>query len=211
MISHKHKCIFVHIPKTGGTSIEKVIWPLKSDRVIENLWMGFIKEHYNKYQTGGLQHLTSSQIRNEVGVEVFNSYYKFSVVRNPWEKAISQYIYMKEKRKDLRQFVGMSKFTSFKSYLSLISKKTHVQWMKQVDFIKRRNGDFLVDNVIKFENLEKETQMVFGILGIKNIKLPHANKSNKMHYSSYYDDESIEMIYSLYKEDIETFNYKFDY
>ena len=109
MISHKHKCIFVHIPKTAGTSIENVIWPLKSDRVVENLWMGIVKPYYNKYQTGGLQHLTSNEIKREVGSDVFNSYYKFSVIRNPWDIGVSQFVYMKQKRRDLRRCIGMTR------------------------------------------------------------------------------------------------------
>lgn len=209
MISDKYKCIFVHIPKTGGSSIEDVIWPLESDKVVENLWMGFIKPYYNKYQTGGLQHLTCKQIKTHVGFEVFNSYYKFTVVRNPWEKAVSQFIYMKHVRKDLRKFIGMTKWTSFKKYLKLISKKEHVQWMKQVDFICEKNGKIMVDKVIRFENIEKEFELVRQHLGIPDIKLPWVNKSKRKHYTEYYNKRTIQMVSNLYKEDIKAFNYTF--
>ena len=62
MLSHKYKCIFVHIPKCGGSSIENILWPDKEDRKESNLWMGFISKYHNKYQTGGLQHLQARQI-----------------------------------------------------------------------------------------------------------------------------------------------------
>jgi len=209
MISHKYKCIFVHIPKTGGTSIENIVWPLKSDRVVENLWMGAIKPYYNKYQTGGLQHLTSNQIETEVGSEVFNSYYKFAVIRNPWEKAVSQFIYMKQKRKDLRKFIGMTRWTSFRKYLHLITKIEHVQWMKQVDFIFDKNGNLNVDKIIRFENLEKEFHETRELIGIPYMKLPHDNKSKRKHYTKYYNKRTQQMVAELYKEDIEAFDYTF--
>jgi hypothetical protein len=50
--------------------------------------------------------------------------------------------------------------------LKLTSKKEHVQWMKQVDFICERNGKFIVDKIIRFENLEEEFQLVGQYLGI---------------------------------------------
>ena len=43
MISHKHKCIFVHIPKTGGSSMENLIWP-KWNRSESDLWLGFVEK-----------------------------------------------------------------------------------------------------------------------------------------------------------------------
>ena len=73
MISYDKRCIFIHIPKCGGTSVENIIWPRPEDRIEANLWMGFISEYHNKYQIGGLQHLLARQIREEVGLGVFES------------------------------------------------------------------------------------------------------------------------------------------
>ena len=134
MIFHEYKAIFIHIPKAGGSSIENFLWPNIQSRGIDSLWMGFVKPHYNKYQTGGLQHLLAKQVQAEVGDTVFSSYYKFSISRNPWDKAVSQFCFM-QRRKDLRDFVGMDERDTFEKYLELIQKKEHVQWKNQLDFI----------------------------------------------------------------------------
>lgn len=215
MISHKHRCIFIHIPKTGGASIEHIIWPSKKDKTELNLWMGFTSKYSNKYQTGGLQHLLASQVKKEVGDNTFDNYFKFTIVRNPWDKAISQYTYMK-KREDLRSFIGMKKDDCFKKYLSLISTKNHVQWENQSKFILDMNQNIMVDYIGRFETFEHDVyeilhkiKMRSNILGIKIIKIPHRNKSDRSHYREYYDRESQEIVNYLYKQDIELFDYSF--
>ena len=208
MISHKHKCIFVHIPKTGGTSIEDLIWPRKRDRTEDNLWMGFIDRFHNKYQTGGLQHLCWMQIRQEVGAAVFENYYKFAIVRNPWDKAVSQYAYMKH-REDLRDFVGMKEGDCFKTYLSLIQKTEHVQWAPQYPFIYDTGGEQMVDFVGRFEKFNDEVRVILKELGIWKWKIPHTNKSARKHYSEYYDDESKEIVGEMYQKDVELLGYLF--
>ena len=215
MISYKHQCIFVHIPRTGDTSFERIIWPKKEDKTELNLWMGFVTEYNNKYQTGGLQHLFANQIRQEVGDDVFCRYFKFAIVRNPWDKAVSQYLYMK-KRMDLRDFIGMSEGDSFKKYLSLIQKRLHVQWESQHKFLYDANKKLMVDFVGRFENYKNETYKILdklkirsSIFGIRIKRIPHENKSRRSHYTEYYDTESKEIVHNLYKKDIEFFDYTF--
>jgi hypothetical protein len=211
MLSHKRKCIFVHIPKTGGTSVENLIWCRKRDRVESNLWKPVLR---NKYQTGGLQHLLASQIRQEVGDACFQSYFKFTIVRNPWDKAVSQFAYMRG-RKVLRGLIGMPEDACFKTYLSLIQKEPHVQWESQHRFFLDDHGERLVDFIGRFESLEDDVRTILGELKMgrhflgRRRKIPHANRSQRVHYRDYYDTESQGMVADLYGKDIETLGYTF--
>ncbi len=206
MISHQHECIFVHIPKCGGTSIEDIIWPMPRNE--SDLWKGLINEYENKYQTGGLQHLKGCQILQEVGKNVYEKYYKFSFIRNPWDKAVSQYAYM-QNRKDLMDFIGMKNGASFKKYLELIQKKKHVQWEEQYKFILDDNGELMVDFLGRFERFNEDVLKVLKKFGIDVNEIPHSMKSKRKSYDSYYDSESMEMLQSIYKVDIGTFGYTF--
>jgi Sulfotransferase family len=207
MISHKYQCIFVHIPKTGGSSIEDVIWP--GERTEADLWMGFVSRYRNKYQTGGLQHLLARQIREEVGAEVFDSYFKFTFVRNPWDKAVSQYASMRD-RADLRELISMAPNASFSEYLQLTEAHHHIQWERQVEFIRDEDLVPMVDFVGRFENLEHDAQVIFQQLGIRCRHLPHRNRSKRRHYRKYFGDRSREWVHSRYKEDVGEFGYDFD-
>lgn len=209
MICYKQECIFVHIPKTGGTSIEDVIWGSDhSSRTEKQLWMGAVRPGFNKYQSGGLQHLLATQIRQEVGQSVFDRFWKFAFVRNPWDRVVSQYCYMK-KRKDLRRHSGMRRWTSLKKYLRLIQKVEHVQWYEQWRFILDKDGHRLVDFIGRFENLQQDFQSVMTRLGRPNEKLPHTMKSQRTHYSDYYDQESLDTVAQMYQRDIELLGYSY--
>lgn len=209
MISHTYRCIFVHIPKTGGSSIEDLIWPPRYLRTTSDLWMGLIDGRRNKYQTGGLQHLQASQIKAEVGCDVFNRYFKFSIVRNPWDKVISQYVYMTQ-RKDLMNYIGMNPGDDLKSYLHLIARSPHVQWADQLGFLIDKDENLLVDYVGRFEDFEKSVHSVADSIGIQVSSIPHQKKGQRGRYQNYYDPESIETVRKMYQRDIEAFGYEYD-
>ena len=210
MISHDKKCIFVHIPKCGGTSVEDVIWPQEQGRTEDDLWMGFVNRFENKYQTGGLQHLLAWQIREEVGFDVFSAYYKFAFVRNPWGWIFSQFAYMQQ-RPDLMDFLGMTSGTEFKAYLELIRRKEHVQWMPQVRFLLDQDGSLLVDRIGRLESFNEDCAQIFSALGVPLDQLPgHANRSRRQPFQAYYsDDEAIEAVADIFSEDISFLRYKF--
>ncbi len=172
--------------------------------------MGFVDGFHNKYQTGGLQHLLAKQVRLEVGAGIFSDYYRFSIVRNPWDKAVSQFVYM-SRRNDLQDFLGMSSTAGFKTYLDLISRKRHVQWMPQIDFLLDDDGQTLVNYIGRYETYRRSVADILTALGLDpNIQVPHANRSDRGVYQDYYDDESQQMVASLYAADIAHFGYRYE-
>jgi hypothetical protein len=169
--------------------------------------MGFVDQYHNKFQTGGLQHLLAGQISAEVGRERFDNYFRFSFVRNPWDRAVSQFSFM-QRRDDLRQFIGMKQDDSFATYLTLIQERGHVQWMRQTDFIY--DGDALLVNFVgRFERLEDDARAVFDRLGIQSSCLPHAQRSEHGPYRDYYDGAARRTVSRIYESDIDHFGYTF--
>ena len=211
MISCEHRCIFIHIPKTGGSSLENLIWPETPERPrrVEDLWMGFVDKFHNKYQTGGLQHLTARLVRQEVGETVFDRYFKFAFVRNPWDKVISQFTFM-QKRKDLRSFIGMGQRDCLKRYLELIARKPHVQWLPQIDFLYDEDGSCMVDYIGRFEQFPTSVEHILRRLALPAGAIPHEKRGARGRYQDYYDAESQAMVEALYAADIERFGYCFD-
>jgi len=232
MISYDKKCIFVHIPKTGGTSIERVIWK----KISAQLLFG----SPNRYHTGGLQHLKARFIKTEVGEDVFNSFFKFAFVRNPWSKALSQYFYTIQTRDDLRRILRLPKNASFEDYVKSLEKvsfeqnrlvsiekvmmkipklnqpyltRLHIQWDKQFDFLFDENGNKMVDFIGKFENLQNDFNHISEQLNLNVRTLPHVThgvvKSKQQHFTQYYNGTTKAIIANLYKKDIEAFGYEF--
>ncbi len=215
MISYPHRCIFIHIPKNGGASIERLIWSEK-ERTVDNLWMGMISSQRNKYQTGALQHLFARNVMKEVGEDVYNDYFTFSMVRNPWDRVVSQYIYL-FKRPSLQAFLGADHKTSFPEYLELIARKPHVHWQPQYLFLTDDAGSSIVDYIGRFEDFETSIkEMMIRICGEPKrpngdpLNIPHVNKSKRVGYWMYYDDETRNAVAELYKEDILRYEYTFN-
>lgn len=206
MLSKRHKCIFVHIPRCGGTSVESIIWPGR--RTPEELWMGFVDPHHNKYQTGALQHLLARQIRQEIGESRFSSYFKFAIVRNPFDRLVSQFAYM-GRRQDLRAFAGMPASASFADYLALIRGVRHVQWEPQTSFLYEVDGTLLVDFVGRFEHLAEDMAVAFERLGLNNAELPHLNRSRRAPYQDYYTPDLQRQVSEMYATDLHRFGYEF--
>jgi hypothetical protein len=206
LISDRHRCIFVHIPKCAGSSIEAVIWPGR--RTEADLWMGFVDEHHNRHQTGGLQHLLASQIALEVGRARFDDYFKFSFVRNPFDRLVSQYTYM-AKRPDLRAFVDLPEDASFSEYLDRIARREHVQWLPQHRFVLDDEGKPLVDFIGRFETFDDDAREVLRRIGIRSKTIPHRNRTERRPYREYYSEADRAHVEDVYAVDLERFGYEF--
>ncbi len=231
MISHKHKCIFIHIPKTAGTSIETAFghfdnWsPQKaiSDRegqdhrtvrMLQNPFshlkafasqeniVEFLKSIKYRYQK-------HSNINNQLTVtpEQYRSYFKFTVIRNPWDRVFSCYRNIM-KDKIHRNDIGATKDLSFNQF---VSRHLDTYLLKpQTYWIKNYSGKVDLDYICRFENLNEDFVEVCQRLNVQNIQLPHKLKNKKRDYRQEYDHKSILLVEQKYQEEIEMFNYTFD-
>lgn len=209
MICPDLKCVFIHIPKVAGQSIERFFYSLLGVKR-EMLLLGSNPDP--KLGPEELSHLTASEYTSfgYMTSKEFNSYYKFSFVRNPWTRLVSEYIFNDYISKfDFKSFV----FQNFPKP-DLSDAYRHVT--PQYNFLYDSQGNLLVDFVGRFENLQVDFNIVCQKLGIAETTLPHLNSSKKNKalkeykpYFEYYDDETQEFIAEVYQKDIETFGYTF--
>jgi Sulfotransferase family len=210
MISRERKLIFIHIPKCGGTSLEDLIWPDRRARTESDLWMGikypFWRRVRNKYQTGGLQHLTASQIRQEVGSQMFYECFRFAITRDPLKRLVSQYKYM-SLRSDLRRYAKMNLADSFSTYLDKIERRVHVQWMPQHEFLFDADGALLVQDVYRLEDISKDMRDLSSKIGLDTDKLPLSNTTHHVK-SPVVTEEDRSRVRRMYARDYELLGYQ---
>ncbi len=187
MISHSLKVIFIHTPRTGGTSIEKAL--------VDENWWNIEPE---------TKHIDWKEAR-ELYASEWDDYLKFSIVRNPWDWLVSLY-FSHDQTRSLKQ--GLD----FNDYVRSPVLANHEQdSIIQSDIL----GDEL-DFILRFENLQGDFDALCKALDTPKPDLPYftamsgrEGKNNK-HYSAYYDDELHDIVATRHLRDIERFGYTFE-
>lgn len=205
------KFIFTHPPKCGGTSLEDQF--------------GFLKLRQKYPQVHRLKHASLEEHFVELKNKnvKFEDFFKFSIIRNPWERFVSFYNHCKykeyaewEKKKNHREFPNYIKDAinmSFKEYIFKYSKNKFNSEVSTKPFMVFQNK-FYLDYVIRLENLKEDLLTIKDRLQIDfETDTPHRNNADlflpRKHYTEYYDTETRELIEERFEWDIKTFNYKF--
>ena len=206
IISHSKKFIFIHNYKVAGTSVRNALQRFDSLKYSEASFMEkakyLVHRYPNIYSKDFNGHVKAEEVSNVIPAKIFNNYYKFGFVRNPWDWQVSLYTFMLKKENHHQH----SLIKSFKSFDEYIDWRVHEDLTLQKSFFYS-NEECLMDFVGKFENLDKHFLKVCNILNI-DAKLPYLNKSrddNK--FLGFYSKKSIEMVNQAYKKDIELFGY----
>ena len=198
MISHKHKFIFVHIPKCAGTSIESIynVWDDKKSE--EKFYVGKHRQH----------HYLDMVLKNNPGCE---SYYKFTFVRNPYSRILSEYMYIKKTMNNGVHFASKQGFNlTFKDFcLDLTANMNKYCYpyhdTKLVDYFTGANFDF----VGRMENIHDDYKTICSNVGMPHRNVPCVNETRHKHYTEYYDDDTRKIIDKHYMEDTKYFGYEF--
>lgn len=210
MINRQKKFVLIHIPKTAGTAIERVFEPDAHETMIQ------YKHH---------------SIKRLIEIDpILSEYYKFTVVRNPWDIVLSLYTYMwkSEYPWPLKwrnsahfqspeflslSFDGWVKHPSFKTSslrsAELLNKNNSMRDVLQSDWLIDYSGKIQMDYICKFESLQKDFDQVCMNLELEPTKLTHVFRSKEAGYRKYYSDETRKIVESKYAIDIEYFKYSF--
>ena len=200
MISFQKRFLFVHIPKTAGNSIQTILRDYSEDEIVA------LRAGQDGIERFGLRnpnykikkHSTLAEYRATLGEARFRGLYKFTCVRNPWDRMVSFYF-------GTKQFVETC---DRKEFRKLILKALSVADYLRLDEGKDPFGN--VDYILRFENLADDFQSVCATLGIPATPLPKYNRSNREHYSKYYDNDLRELIRKRFTSEIDRFGYAFE-
>ena len=190
MINHDHKFIFIHIPRTSGTSIE-------------NQFECHKKQVKNK-------HWVLNDWKKRLEAKIFDEYFKFSFIRSPWDAIISKYLDVWFTNKHPGGPIGKKAGKSLEYFLEHYRAPKHEHGETFFDFFDPEQLDF----VGRFENRENDLNYISQRIGFQIDPNTHAKKQqqlySKKHYAEYYSDETREIVAQKYANDIEYFGYKFE-
>ena len=202
MISHKYKCIFIHIPRTAGSSVEHWING-------ENQWKSHPRE----------KHLLASQAK-KMYQEYWDDYFKFSIVRNPWDRKVSMLKHpFYRVRLDARKTIDVSRYKRKYGYPIILELDSRSGGKRRglLSDKHKANSVYLnmldeeIDFVAKFENLGEDLCYVKSQLGLAIDFNIHKERSIRdSTYQKYYDDSACADVADLYGNDITHFGYEFD-
>ncbi|SHE85725.1 Sulfotransferase family protein [Desulfacinum infernum DSM 9756] len=225
IISHTHKFIFIKSLKTAGTSVEAalsqhcqdpdVVTPLgdyKFNRDEQGRWI-----HKSMNAEGFWQHDHAVSIRKKVGDSVWKEYFKFTIVRNPWDRVVSLYFWHSRNKPEFKpqrkiyHKLGWP-FNELREIRKVFDKFVEGEWETNDKFYLI-DGDLCVDFAVRYENLSDDLNKVCQIIGLPPLELPSLKKGfrpDKHHYSEYYTEKSKKIVADRHANDIKFFGYVFD-
>jgi hypothetical protein len=217
------KTLFIHIPKTGGTTFNKLYNVGKR----KDSLFGMLEKNGGLYS---LQHMTPSELIY-LGVlteEELLSKFVFCFVRNPWEKLVSEY-QMRFENLDVccvdeycpfhyrfdtfldrvAEIVEQHKHSTYVTSKAFGGQRHDNHFRPQIDFVFHK-GKNVMNFVGRMENYEDDFRIVCGLAGLKNVEVQKFRATNHDHYSTYYDEKTKDLVRKIYKEDIAYFGYTFE-
>jgi hypothetical protein len=210
-VSYEHKFIFIHIPKCAGSSIRKAF----KDAGVQLDWEGPVRpEQKAKYSINEkwLHHLHASALKRILPEKFWEESFKFSFVRNPWDRLVSKYHFNKRmyainphfRQRRPEWADSLDRSSNFEEWVRL-----GIDYVRpSMGFITDENGKLLVDFVGRHENLQQDFNFVCEKIGI-HAELPHEMKSVHTNYRDYYNEEAMRIVQRHFAEEIDFFKYKF--
>lgn len=229
-VSRSLSCAFVHVRKTAGTSIVRVLE--SADPRLElngvGMWdvlcahpkrVKLLRRLRDFYLVGSAVrypqwHLPAVIVRTLVGRSEWEKLFTFAFVRNPWDLVVSAYHFEKRytapahvRRDEPDRAEVLRRCSDFDRFVRLYPL---LEPADMTSMIVDEDGRCIVDFVGRFENLNDDFAAVCARLGLRANALPHENRSeDRRAYRTYYTDETRDIVSRYFVRDIERFGYEY--
>lgn len=223
ILSHTHEFVFICNGKTGTSSIEAALGEYQEGAEFEVAVDGLYTP----------KHIPPVALRGLLGPSLWEKYFVFTFVRNPWDWFVSQFFWNQKPPPISKKRLFLSPVQTVKAYFQKRRKRAELQSLdvfsesdirKTYDLLRQYrgiygadslfqyhyayspNGHKLVDYVGHFEQINQDFDRVMDALGL-DVELPHRNPTDHRDYRSYYTSETADLIGELYQKDVEAFGY----
>lgn len=207
ILSHRHRFIFFAIPKTGTHAIRFALRPLLGEDDGEQVQL-FVQKRlpYAELAQVGHGHLGWRETQAALPPALWQSYFKFAIVRNPWERFVSYCAFM---HRDSGLFAADPR-AAMNRVLDNPEHRTRVVFRPQSEFICDDDGRVQVDFVGRHESMQDAFDQICQRLGLPRQVLQRVNASSHGPWRDCYDLGLRARVAEVYARDIELFGYRFD-
>ena len=197
------KVLYLHIPKTGGTSITKALRDHPNNVITEQhpVYKKNPKYHHKYHDVINFNLSRADHFKNVLGQNAFAKLWKVAIVRNPWDRYVSNWKWLTRRESlypkkgwsargwsgedghiEFADFVKQTRPIHTERFKKMNSGYQHDQWhlLDQIKHIVDKNGNILIDHIGRFENLQSEFDLICNKSNL-NLELPHVNRVG--HYS----------------------------
>lgn len=206
IVSHLHRYMFVAMPKTGTHSVRQALREHLGPDDIEQVGL-FVNKRFPFDEVARIRHghLSVRQMRPYLGDAVCDSYFKFTFVRNPFDRFVSYCAFMTRQHGEFdRDPQG-----TMRRILFDVRPMDHVHFQPQYTLLIDDAGALEMDHIGRVERMQDDYDAICAKIGIPPRALDKVNSSKRGDYRQYYDQALIDGVTDLYRRDLELFDYRF--
>ena len=206
IVSHLHRYIFVAMPKTGTHSVRQALREHLGPDDIEQVGL-FVNKRFPFDEVAQIKHghLSVRQMRPYLGDAVCDEYFKFTFVRNPFDRFVSYCAFM------TRQHGAFERDPqgTMRRILFELRPMDHVHFQPQYTLLTNDADALEMDLIGRVERMQDDYDAICAKIGIPSRALEKVNSSKRGDYRQYYDQALIDGVTELYRRDLELFDYAF--